>query len=46
MVDINCDKMFRHLTNVLLNGLHTLEKDQQKNAVRFQTSVKKTRMAD
>ena len=38
--------MFRRLANVLLNGLHNLEKDQQKNAVLLQTSVKKVQVAD
>lgn len=45
-IDIDCPKMFRHLANVLLSGIHNLEKDQQKNAVLLQTSVKKARMAD
>ena len=45
-IDIDCPKMFRRLVNVLLNGLHNLEKDQQKNAVLLQTSVKKTRLTD
>ncbi|KAF2364507.1 hypothetical protein FHG87_004740 [Trinorchestia longiramus] len=45
-IDIDCPKMFRRLANVLLNGLHNLEKDQQKNAVLLQTSVKKARLTD
>ena len=45
-IDIDCPKMIRRLANVLLNGLHNLEKDQQKNAVLFQTSVKKARLTD
>ena len=28
-----CDKLRWHLANVLLKGLHNLEKDQQKNAI-------------
>ena len=32
-IDIDCIKMLHHLENVLLNGLHNLSKDQQKNAV-------------
>lgn len=45
-IDIDCPRMFCHLANVLLNGLHNLEKDTQKNAVLLQTSVKKARLAD
>ena len=46
-IDIDCSKMFRRLANVFfLNELHNLEKDQQKNAVLLQTSVKKGRMAN
>ena len=37
---------FRRLSNVLLRGLHNLEKDQQKNATLYQTSIKKARLAD
>ena len=40
------DKLRRHVANVLLKGLHNLEKDQQKNAVLFQTSIKKARLSD
>ena len=45
-INIDCPKLFRHLANVLLNGIHNLEKDHQKNAVLLQTSVKKARLAD
>ena len=45
-IDIVCPKLFRHLANVLLSGMHNLEKDQQKNTVLLQTSVKKARLAD
>ena len=38
--------LFRRLANVLLNGLHKLEKDHQKNAGLYQTSIKKARLAD
>lgn len=41
-----CDKLRRHSANVLLKGLHNLEGDQQRNAVLFQTSVKKARLSD
>ena len=45
--DLNtCDKLRRHLANVLLKGLHNLEKDQQKNAILLQTSIKKMRLSD
>ena len=40
----NCQKLMTRLSNVLLHGLHNLEKDQQK--VLFQTSIKKARMSD
>ena len=43
---IDCPKLFCHLANVLLSGIHNLEKDQQKNMVLLQTSVKKARMAN
>ena len=43
-IDIDYLKMFRCLANVILNGPHILEKDQQKDAVLLQTSVKKARM--
>ena len=36
---------FRRLANVLLSGLHKLEKDQQANAVVYQTSIKKARLS-
>lgn len=41
-----CDKLRKHLANVLLSGLHNLERDQQKNAVLLQTSIKKARLSD
>ena len=45
--DLNiCDKLQRHLANVLLKDLHNLEKDQQKNAVLLLTSIKKARLSD
>lgn len=40
-----CNNMLKRLSNVLLHGLHKLEKDHQKNAKLMQTSVKKARMA-
>lgn len=40
------DKMRRHLANVLLSGLHNLEKDQQRNGVLLQTSIKKARLSE
>lgn len=39
-------KFFRHLSNVLLSGLHNLERDHQKNATLLQTSIKKARLMD
>ncbi|XP_070196711.1 uncharacterized protein [Littorina saxatilis] len=45
-IDINCSKVYTHLSNVLLHGIQILEKDHQKNAVLLQTSVKKARLAD
>lgn len=45
-IDIDCPKLYRRLSNVLLHGLQNLEKDHQKNAVLLQTSVKKARLAD
>lgn len=44
-IDIDCPKLYRHLSNVLLHGLQNLEKDHQKNSVLLQTSVKKARLA-
>lgn len=41
-----CQKLLRSLSNVLLHGLHNLEKDHQKNAVLLQTSIKKARMSE
>ena len=43
---ITSKKLFKHLANVLLHGLHNLEKDQQKNAVLLQTSIKRARLSD
>ena len=43
-IDIDCSKLYRHLATVLLSGLHNLEKDQEKNAVLHQTSLKKARL--
>ncbi|KAL8600389.1 hypothetical protein ACOMHN_052806 [Nucella lapillus] len=43
-IDITCEKLFRRLSNVLLHGLHNLERDHEKDAVLLQTSVKKARM--
>ena len=43
---VQSKKLLRHLANVLLCGLHNLEKDHQKNATLLQTSIKKARMAD
>ena len=40
------DQLRKHLANVLLSGLHNLERDQQRNAVLLQTSIKKARMMD
>ena len=40
-----CNNMLKRLSNVLLHGLHKLEKDHQKNLRLMQTSVKKARMA-
>lgn len=37
--------LFQRLANVLLHGLHKLEKDHQKNSTLYQTSVKKARLA-
>jgi len=45
-IDTQCDKLRRHLANVLLSGLHDLEKDQQKHGVLLQTSIKKARLSD
>ena len=43
---ISCNKLYKHLANVLLHGIHKLEKDQHKNAVLLQTSLKRARLAD
>lgn len=45
-ISIDCSKVFHRLANVLLSGIHNLERDHQKNAVLLQTSVKKARLAD
>ena len=37
----SCQKWLALLANILLNGLHNLEKDLQKKAVPLQTSVKR-----
>ena len=39
-------KLLWHLSNVILHGLHNLEKDHQKNSVLLQTSIKRARMSD
>lgn len=41
-----CETLPRHLANVLLNGLHNLEKDHQKNGILLQTSIKRARLLD
>jgi len=38
--------LLRRLSNVLLHGLHNFDKDQQKNAVLLQTSIKRARLSD
>ncbi|XP_012940035.1 uncharacterized protein LOC101852777 isoform X2 [Aplysia californica] len=43
---VQSKKLLSHLANVLLRGLHNLDKDHQKNAALLQTSIKKARMAD
>ena len=40
------DKLRRLLANVLLKGVHNLEKDQPKNAVFLQTLIKKARLSN
>ena len=42
----SCKNLLKHLANVLLHGLHNLEKENQKNATLLQTSIKKARMSD
>ena len=44
--EINSDIFYRKTANVLLHGLHNLEKDHQKNDKLYQTSTKKARMAE
>ena len=52
LIDSYCDlglaskNLSRRLANVLLHGIHNLEKDQEKNAVLYQTSLKKARLSD
>ena len=43
---LSSKKLFKHLANVLLHGLHNLEKDQQKGAVLLQTSIKRARLSN
>jgi len=45
-VGISSKHLFRRLANVLLHGIHNLEKDHQKNSALYQTSIKKARLAD
>ena len=40
------NNLLRRLTNVLLHGLHNLEKGHQQNSTLYQTSLKKARLAD
>ena len=42
--DITCPRVFTHLSNVLLHGLHKLDRDQEKESALYQTSLKKARM--
>ena len=39
-------ELIRRLANVLLNGLHKLEKDRETNSKLYQTTIKKARLAD
>lgn len=41
-----CEALLKHLANVLLSGLHNLEKDHQKNGVLLQTSIKRARLME
>ena len=43
-IDITCPKLYKHLSNVLLHGLQKLDRDQDKDTVLLQTSLKKARM--
>lgn len=43
-IDITCTKVYTHLSNVLLHGLHKLDRDQEKETALYQTSLKKARM--
>ena len=38
--------LLRRLENVLLHGLHILEKDHARNSTLYQTSIKKARLAE
>ena len=41
---VSSKHILRRLSNVLLHGLHKLEKDQQTNSKLYQTSIKKARL--
>ena len=43
---LSSSQMMRRLANVLLHGIHKLDKDHQKNSTLYQTSVKKARLAE
>ena len=43
-IDIANTKLYMHLANVLLHGLHKPDRDLDKDTVLYQTSVKKMRM--
>ena len=43
-IDITCPRIFTHLSNVLLHGLHKLDRDHEKETALYQTSLKKARM--
>ena len=43
-IDIMCPKLYKHLSNVLMNGLQKLDRDQDKDSVLLQKSLKKARM--
>ena len=42
----SCDSLLRHLANVLLNGMHNLEKDHQTNGTLLRTAIKRARLLD
>ena len=44
LIEFDCTAIYTHLSNVLLNGLQKLERDQDKDSVLLQTSLKKARM--